>query len=114
MEFCQECGMRLVLTKKTVDDSSYVYLVCPKCSYQRKVDSEETVLQGEEVSKKEPIAVIDRKQANLRTMPKTKSICPKCGNKGAYWWIVQTRGSDESPTQFFRCTKCSHTWREMA
>lgn len=37
--------------------------------------------------------------------------CPKCGNIQAYWWIVQTDSGDEPSTQFFRCTKCNHTWR---
>jgi DNA-directed RNA polymerase subunit M/transcription elongation factor TFIIS len=27
-------------------------------------------------------------------------------------WIVQTRGSDESSTQFMRCVKCGYTFRE--
>lgn len=38
-------------------------------------------------------------------------VCPKCGNKQARWWIVQTDSGDEPSTQFFRCTKCMHTWR---
>ncbi len=38
-------------------------------------------------------------------------ICPKCGNNQARWWIVQTDSADEPSTQFFRCTKCMHTWR---
>lgn len=115
MEFCPECGMRLVLTQKTLDDKVCPFLVCPKCGYQRKVTSEEsTFLRVVERSTPEQIAVIDSEQANLRTMPTTKAECPKCGNKEAFWWMVQTRGSDESPTQFFRCTKCSYTWREMA
>jgi len=25
---------------------------------------------------------------------------------------VQTRGGDEASTQFMRCTKCNHTFRE--
>jgi DNA-directed RNA polymerase subunit M/transcription elongation factor TFIIS len=37
--------------------------------------------------------------------------CPKCGNRQAFWWIVQTDSADEPSTQFFRCTKCNHTWR---
>lgn len=37
--------------------------------------------------------------------------CPECGNIQAYWWIVQTDSGDEPSTQFFRCTKCNHTWR---
>jgi DNA-directed RNA polymerase subunit M/transcription elongation factor TFIIS len=44
--------------------------------------------------------------------PITDSVeCPKCGNKHAFWWIVQTDSADEPSTQFFRCTKCNHTWR---
>jgi DNA-directed RNA polymerase subunit M/transcription elongation factor TFIIS len=38
-------------------------------------------------------------------------VCPKCGNNKARWWIVQTDSADEPSTQFFRCTKCNHTWR---
>jgi DNA-directed RNA polymerase subunit M/transcription elongation factor TFIIS len=37
--------------------------------------------------------------------------CPECGNVQAYWWIVQTDSADEASAQFFRCTKCNHTWR---
>ena len=44
--------------------------------------------------------------------PVTDSVeCPKCGNKQAFWWMVQTDSADEPSTQFFRCTKCNHTWR---
>ncbi len=38
-------------------------------------------------------------------------VCSKCGNNQARWWIVQTDSADEPSTQFFRCTKCNHTWR---
>jgi DNA-directed RNA polymerase subunit M len=37
--------------------------------------------------------------------------CSKCGNNQARWWVVQTDSADEPSTQFFRCTKCKHTWR---
>jgi len=40
--------------------------------------------------------------------------CPKCGNNQVYVWQVQTRGADESSTQFFRCTKCGYTFREYS
>ena len=57
------------------------------------------------------IVVIGKKERNLSVLPQTKVPCPKCDNSTAFWWMVQTRGIDESATQFFRCTKCGHTWR---
>ncbi len=38
--------------------------------------------------------------------------CPKCGNNTANVWQVQTRGSDESSTQFLKCLRCGFTHRE--
>jgi DNA-directed RNA polymerase subunit M len=28
--------------------------------------------------------------------------------------MVQTRGIDESMTQFYRCTRCGYTWRDYS
>ncbi len=62
-------------------------------------------------AKREETVVIEDNRPDFPTMTKT---CTKCGNNKAYWWVIQTRSSDEPPTQFFRCTngKCKHTWRE--
>jgi DNA-directed RNA polymerase subunit M len=59
-------------------------------------------------SKKETIVIEDNKP----DLPVTDNTCDECGNAEAYYWMIQTRSSDEPPTQFFRCTKCKHTWRE--
>jgi len=115
MEFCPECGMRLTLTWKPLDNIVRSFLVCPKCNYLREVTSEESAFSKViERPPTERIAVINGESATIRTMPKTKIECPKCSNREAFWWMVQTRGTDESPTQFFRCTRCMYTWREMA
>jgi len=58
------------------------------------------------------VKVIGEDERKIRTMPTIRIECPKCGYKKAYWWTVQTRGGDEAATQFFRCMKCNHTWRE--
>lgn len=115
MEFCPKCGMRLVLNQKKTGNKVENLLFCPKCGYQRKVTSGESILSKViEPQTTEQIAVLDEDAANIRTMPITRIECPKCGNREAFWWMVQTRGADESTTQFFRCTKCNYTWREMA
>jgi DNA-directed RNA polymerase subunit M len=48
----------------------------------------------------------------LHTMPTLRIECPKCGNNTANVWQVQTRGSDESSTQFLRCLRCGFIHRE--
>lgn len=115
MIFCPDCGTRLVLTRKMENNHSESYLICSKCNYQRKINSIKTsIIKPANQSKPEEVLVIDDEIANLHTMPTTRAECPKCSNKEAFWWMVQTRGADESTTQFFRCTQCNHTWREMA
>ena len=86
--------------------------VCPKCGNEEKMD-EAPVIQREKPGN-DKIVVIGKKEQNLRTTPQVKAECPKCGNDKAYWWMVQTRGIDESSTQFYRCTKCGYTWRDYS
>jgi DNA-directed RNA polymerase subunit M len=60
------------------------------------------------------IAVLGKKFLKLRTLPTERIECPRCGKNRAYVWMVQTKGLDESTTQFFRCIKCNHTFRESS
>ena len=60
--------------------------------------------------KKKEIAVIEDNRPDLPVADDKE--CSKCGKRGAYFWLIQTRSADEPPTQFFRCTSCKHTWRE--
>lgn len=48
------------------------------------------------------------------TLPTIKIDCEKCSHNEAVWWMLQTRGADEPTTQFYRCVKCSHTWRNYS
>ena len=59
---------------------------------------------------RELIIVEDVEQ--IRTLPTITVRCPECNNNEALWWLRQLRSADESEVRFFRCTKCSHTWRE--
>jgi DNA-directed RNA polymerase subunit M len=108
--------MRLVPTKKKRGTKTVLVLTCPKCGYEKKTPRGATATPEKAIEhpSQEPIAVIGKEEQKLRTLPTAKMECPKCGNNLAYAWQVQTRGSDESSTQFFRCTKCSYTFREYS
>jgi DNA-directed RNA polymerase subunit M len=114
VEFCPKCGKRLVAQKQK--NKKNVVWACSKCGFKKTVDASEKIVVP--LSTKEPkpfqesIAVIGKEAQKLRTLPTVRIECPKCGNNLAFVWQVQTRGSDESSTQFFRCTKCSFTFRE--
>ncbi len=113
MEFCPNCGTRLVLRRKGTREDGRVTFVCNKCGLAREVDTEVPLaVRTTARDVQERIAVISEQEAKIQTMPIAKVECPRCGNKEANWWMVQTRGADESPTQFFRCTECGYTWRE--
>jgi transcription factor S len=110
LRFCPKCETRL----KPKPEEGIV--LCPKCGFKAKKDGEEGV-------RKEAAAKISTgSDASLKVMegesvdalPTTNMECPQCKNDTAFWWMLQTRSADEATTQFFRCTKCSHTWRNYA
>ena len=112
VEFCTKCGKRLVAQKEKGRNAVWL---CTKCGFKKKVEGGEKILSiglKEQAAVREPIAVIGKEEQKLRTLPTVRIDCPKCGNNVAFVWQVQTRGSDESSTQFFRCTKCNFTFRE--
>jgi DNA-directed RNA polymerase subunit M len=116
MEFCPKCETRLVPKRPKEGSKSSAVLACPKCGFKKKLVAKqiETIQKVIEHSPQETIAVISKEEQKLRVLPTVRVECPKCGNNLAYVWQVQTRGSDESSTQFFRCTKCNHTFREYS
>lgn len=107
MQFCPKCGTALAPQKK----EKKIVLSCPKCGYETR-KGQKTLSRIRQDSEK--IVVIGKEDQKIRTLPKTKVECPKCNHNEAFYWLVQTRGADESSTQFFRCTKCQTTWRENA
>jgi len=105
MEFCEKCGTILVAK----EEKSKTVFVCRKCGHKftdyKPIEIEEEVQNRP----KDDIVVIEKEE---QALPKTKVICPKCGNKEAAWWLQQTRSIDEAPTLFLRCTQCKYSWRE--
>ena len=109
-----DCGSRLVPKKVTSGKQAMLMLVCTKCQYKKQESQEEVKSNGKiiEHNPKQYVAVIGKEEQKLSTLPTVRIECPRCENNTANVWQVQTRGSDESSTQFLRCTKCNYTFRE--
>ena len=105
MIFCPKCGSILRPNK----ENGKTIMVC-SCGYKSK---EAGSLKIKEQVKRDDvkIGVVDKEP---ELMPKIEQECPKCGNKEAFYWTIQTRAADEAPTRFFKCTKCKKTWREYS
>lgn len=117
MEFCPKCGSRLEPKKAKTGKEAALMLVCQKCGYKKQESSKKVEPKIGKVIQPNPqklVAVIGKEEQKLRTLPTVRIECPKCGNNTAYVWQVQTRGADESSTQFLRCTKCNYTFREYS
>ncbi len=106
LRFCPRCGTRMGI-QKTGRKSLFT---CSKCGYSE--PAKEVKIPVIKNKAKPAVKIVTAKDDELRPLPITDTKCPSCGNDKAFWWMLQTRGADESPTQFFRCTKCGHTWRE--
>jgi len=103
MEFCPKCGSVMVIDGKK--------LKCTKCGYTKRIGKKVKTSISEKVNVKDEIIIVEEDEEK-KIYPKTKIMCPRCGNMEAIWWMQQTRGADEPPTMFFKCTKCGYTWRE--
>jgi DNA-directed RNA polymerase subunit M len=117
MEFCPKCGSRLTPKKEKTGKETSIVLACSKCGYRKHASGKKVEPKVAKVIEHKPqqlVAVIGKEEQKLRTLPTVRIECPKCGNNLAYVWQVQTRGADESSTQFLRCTKCNHTFREYS
>ena len=109
IEFCKTCGSLLIPVKK----GAKTVLVCRVCGKKATPKSKKAMKIETSGKKHEKIIIVDKK-SNTEALPKTKIICPKCEHGEAYWWMEQTRASDEAPTRFYKCCNCKHTWREYS
>jgi transcription factor S len=112
MDFCKECGSRLEPKKIKSGKQTMLVLACNKCG-EKTNQSNETKINSKIIvqNPKQMVSVID-KEKQLSTLPTIQFTCLRCENNNAYAWQVQTRGTDESSTQFLRCTNCGYTFRE--
>jgi DNA-directed RNA polymerase subunit M len=109
MKFCPNCETRLRLK---FDENQ---VVCPKCGFTISEQEPTVTINVSNVTTQEhnALRVLDAEN-NTEVLPSINIECPKCNNNLAVWWMLQTRSADEATTQFFRCTKCNHTWRNYS
>lgn len=85
-------------------------LSCRKCGWSGGTSG------GQMINSSRPNESPGRKRVILEdkveARPEQSITCTKCGNGRAYFHLMQTRRSDEPPTQINECTKCGHSWRE--
>jgi DNA-directed RNA polymerase subunit M len=107
LRFCPNCEARLrPKSNETVQ--------CPKCGKKVKA--------GDRGKREEFVKQVSGAGASLKIMdendaeglPTITMQCPSCAHNEAVWWMLQTRSADEATTQFFRCTRCNHTWRNYS
>lgn len=102
MMFCPKCGSmlrpKLYRVKKVMACS---------CGYMDAKDPKVVLTE-----KKKDEVKFDVIEQEASAYPIVDSDCPKCKNTKAFSWSQQMRAGDEPETHFFKCTKCSHTWRE--
>jgi len=106
MRFCEKCGILLTVERK----KKSVVLICKKCHKVTKLKGEKMAIKEAMHEPKKEIVVMGKEDV-VAELPKTKIMCPKCDNMESFWWMQQTRGADEPPTIFYKCTKCSYSWR---
>ena len=115
MKFCENCGSKLKAKTQVEGGKTSVVLACDNCGFVLKdKKSVSKAMKQEAETSKQSIKIVSKEDEKIKTMPTLKIDCPKCGNKEAFWWFLQTRSGDEPPTQFYRCTVCGHTWRQYS
>ena len=101
MKFCPKCKS-IMLPKKQGDKAVFV---C-HCGYS---EAGETRIKEAVKQEIREIGIVEKQ---IETLPVVNAKCPHCSHREAYNWEIQTRSGDEAATQFFKCKKCGHTWRE--
>lgn len=108
MRFCPKCETRLR------PEPGEEIIACPKCGFKTKRGQDEKAKKQESKKTGSDGSLTVMEGETIDALPTTSIECPQCKHDMAFWWMLQTRSADEATTQFFRCTKCSHTWRNYA
>ena len=114
MKFCPKCDTRIR------NKSEEKILICIKCGHNIINEVSNTITANNSLTlflimviSESTLKIMDVEKP-IESLPTTNIECPKCYNNLAFWWMLQTRSADEATTQFYRCTKCNHTWRNYS
>ncbi len=81
---------------------------CRKCGWTSEGPGKSQVFRSNEAEGKARVI----REEKLEARPEQVISCPKCGHNKAYFHLMQTRRSDEPPTQINECIACHHSWRD--
>ena len=104
--FCPKCGS--IMKPKVIKGKKAMVCSCGYVEYETG-----DVKLTEKISKDDSIDIVNEEQ-ELDTLPTTPCTCPKCGYNNCYYWLVQTRASDEPETKFLKCVRCKHVFRDYS
>lgn len=104
--FCTKCGS-ILLPKKIKGKKKVLH--CSSCGYTDE-DIKKSVIT-ESINKSSDIEIVEQGKED-EMLPVTESECPKCGNNKCWYWLLQTRASDEAETKFLKCCECKHVFRD--
>lgn len=99
MPFCPDC--------KSMAYPKDGKLSCRKCGWSSDKAVKSQVVTTQAEAKERVIVEEHRDHRSVQAVE-----CPKCGHDKAYFHLMQTRRSDEPPTEINECVKCKHSWRE--
>jgi DNA-directed RNA polymerase subunit M len=91
-------------------------LACPKCGFERAPQPGIHLKGPPEERRHDKFsdlgAIDDPAKFKMQIHPIDDQVwCGRCGNRGAYYYLRQTRRADEPTTRFYECTKCGNRWK---
>lgn len=110
MFFCPKCGTVVVARGGTI--------ICPKCGTTIKINP--TLAQH--LKKTTQFAKVHEKKVDVLNIDIPTSaiidnnvVCPKCGNKGVYYWRRHRSSAESSDVieKVYRCISCNYSWIEL-
>ena len=113
MDYCPKCGKRMIYLKKKNARTVTLILSCPECRYEKQATRPHWTIKPINSNRRENLIILGKKEQKLRTTPTIIRHCPKCKNNKAYAWLVHLGSLEQSSIQFYHCTKCGQTVREI-